>query len=98
MALSSPALSHLEGGGKDASPRKAAPAPSLVVDSLGWTNVSYYFKTKSKGGSTEKAAVQGCTGLVKRGDMVAVMGKSFASFFFLPIPPMFLNSCLSLLR
>ena len=78
MALSSPAISNLEGGGKESSPSKSrgsAPTPSLVVESLAWRNVCYYFKTKSKDGKSEKAAVQGCTGVVKRGDMVAVMGE-----------------------
>jgi hypothetical protein len=47
----------------------------LHIDSLAWKDLSYYYKTRG-GNQVEKAAVKRCTGLVKRGDMVAVMGTS----------------------
>jgi|EP00624_Nannochloropsis_granulata_P007147 hypothetical protein len=55
-------------------PAYKAPVPFLI-ESLAWQDLSYYYRTQDGGKDTEKAAVKNATGLVKRGDMVAVMGK-----------------------
>lgn len=87
--MNTPRMAALEGGaGEPSSPTQLPPAkPSSpqpagaghhahTVDTLAWRDLSYYYKTKGKGkeGSVERAAVKQCTGLVRRGDMVAVMG------------------------
>jgi hypothetical protein len=52
------------------------PQPTHPVETLAWRNLSYYYKTKGVKGAKdgERAAVKQCTGVVHRGDMVAVMG------------------------
>jgi len=49
--------------------------PPFLIESLAWQDLSYYYRTRDGGKEKEKAAVKNATGLVKRGDMVAVMGK-----------------------
>lgn len=72
--VSTPVVNNLEGQIQD------TPVHPFRVESLSWKNISYYYKTSaagkgSKSKQSEKAAVKQCTGVVKRGDMVAVMGK-----------------------
>ena len=50
-------------------------SPPFLVESLAWQDLSYYYRTQDGGKEKEKAAVKNAMGLVKRGDMVAVMGK-----------------------
>jgi hypothetical protein len=50
-------------------------AAPFVVETLAWEGLSYYYRTRDKG--HEIAAVKDATGLVQRGDMVAVMGTWF---------------------
>lgn len=50
-----------------------APVPFLI-ESLAWQDLSYYYRTQDGGKGIEKAAIKNATGLVRRGDMVAVMG------------------------
>lgn len=91
IEMSTPRITALEGGGPDdnagSSPLAAARKEKqrkqhkIVVETLAWRDLSYYYKTKAKGGkgSEERAAVKQCTGLVRRGEMVAVMGESVES-------------------
>lgn len=88
--LSSPEINNLEGQShtethkvltpptaeKPAIPGRSMPPP-MKIESLAWKDISYYYKTSGRRGvrPQEKAAVKNCTGLVKRGDMVAVMGE-----------------------
>lgn len=74
-----------------------APSPFLI-ESLAWQDLSYYYRTQDGGKEKEKAAVKNATGLVKRGDMVAVMGKKGGSQGgreggrALSCPPLLINS------
>jgi hypothetical protein len=76
--MSTPRMIGLEGGagGNEREPASPLNAPNRV-ETLAWRDLSYYYKTKGgKEGESagERAAVKQCTGVVHRGDMVAVMG------------------------
>jgi len=59
------------------SPTK--PTESGVVDSFSWVDVSYFFTScRLKNGKkcyVEQAAVRSSSGLVKKGELIAVMGE-----------------------
>lgn len=74
-----PRMDRLEGGGAAGLPESPSErtAHNSGVESLAWRDLSYYYRVKEGKGQAagERAAVTRCTGLVKRGDMVAVMGE-----------------------
>ncbi len=82
--INSPTMARLEGGafdeGEPASKRPSSLSqlqPTHQVETLAWRNLSYYYKIKGAKGAKdrERAAVKQSTGVVRRGDMVAVMGE-----------------------
>lgn len=90
-SASTPRMDQLEGGGTAGMPESpsdrvgsgaAAGAHYSGVESLAWRGLSYYYRVKGGKGQAagERAAVTRCTGVVKRGDMVAVMGASVTSW------------------